>query len=199
MNLRRVDLRPTIFELGKRVGRDWEELARSRLLDEPSLVWPRFMVWLLRKLNPHVGIARRQRREQVIALYLRVIRGERPGHSDWSSVRNLDTARFMPLFGCELTPAEYIEGHWYDSGYWASNLLLHTIDETSGYRDVDWLTTATRILLYLQLEYPSRDETEASLQQAVVADESILPVYCDCLEEHDDPVANWLRLVDRID
>lgn len=52
-----------------------------------------------------------------------------------------------------------------------------------------------RLLLYLQLEQPPRDSTEAGLQQAVVNDEIRLPIYCDYREEHGDTVVKWLRVI----
>lgn len=53
---------------------------------------------------------------------------------------------------------------------------------------------ARGFLLSLQLAQPPRDQTEASLQQAILKDESQLPIYCDYLEVQGDPVAVWLRM-----
>lgn len=65
--------------------------------------------------------------------------------------------------------------------------------ETSGSRHAWSISEGKRLLLYLQLDQPPRDATEAGLQQAVIDDESKLSIYCDYLEEQSDPVVEWLR------
>lgn len=53
-----------------------------------------------------------------------------------------------------------------------------------------------RLLLYLQLFQPPVGDTEAGLQEQVLADETRLAIYCDYLEERGDRVVEWLRQIE---
>lgn len=52
---------------------------------------------------------------------------------------------------------------------------------------------ALQLLVQIQLEQPPRTPTEAGLQKEILQDFSLLPIYCDWLEEEADRVSAWLR------
>lgn len=57
-----------------------------------------------------------------------------------------------------------------------------------------WFRYTKRLLFYLQLLRQPRSETEASFQEQILhGDYTLLPIYCDWLEEEADPILEWLR------
>lgn len=206
-----IDLTPLIESIAAKLGDRWGSLAQDAYESIPahSPVWPRFAVWFLQEVSQSASPENQAAIDQVRRLYERVLAGEQPRESDWQAacsathnrgrlawsawqtarVALMGFKRHVPLVGFRrmgkgglvFVSAEYAADAISTAAAWSEKPEFTTV------------RYACRLLLELYLERQPRNATEAGLQQAVLEDESTLPIYCDYLEEQGDEAAGWLR------
>lgn len=190
----------------------------ARRVDDHGAVFARFVRWQLALLIRFADPKGVKVIEQIRALYGYVAQGQMPSIEQWAENHRalsggtaapgarhaaelgywtFSTARYareaqqqtairlVEEFAFEIARDPEPRGQWTDWEAWqAAQLTLKHYAYELAFR---------RLLIYLQLEQPPRNGTERALQEEVRQDERFLPVYCDYLEDLEDPIFPWLR------
>lgn len=179
-----IKLESLIGYLGETVGEPWRQLALAKLPAPSAGIL--FACWLLKQAGMHTEGGGREVIDNVYRLYMRLLQNDMPTPDQWNTAR-VDSWTASATAQRKFS-ALYKAAAWAAEGY-----LMAAAEEASLAIDCD--QQLKRLLLYMQLVQTPRDRTEAGLQQAVLENESALPVYCDYLEESHDPTAYWLRML----
>lgn len=185
-------------ELAGQLGNEWYQVASDLYanLTRESQVWIRFAIWMLHALEEYADETARTHLEKVRSLYRRVLDGEQVTRLQWDEAQQNAYDAVSQSAGIDAWLLN-VAGIWAAKGRGKSAFAVGDPVFTS--IDNSCATQGYRLLLYLQLEQPPRDSTEAGLQRAVRENESTLPIYCDYLEEQGDAVTTWLRALVQVD